>query len=232
MNYREILVANTRNQKRYKINTNAATVHELKDVMDANQNILVRRNNEWVMNTEPIDYAGLDFAEGITGSILTQDHSPIPETVEFKGQVKNPVILLTNSKDKVASGLDLREELLTIIENEDLEDDVYRKFNRYYKDVDTEDLMGFLRELDTNEEVTPENNNDPSISEVDAVLAIVKSLFSNGSLSIADMRFLGNEVLDIVQDNECKCTCKKDSFAAEAGTVSSDDIDEMISNLG
>ena len=89
MDVREILVANTKTQKRYKVNTDATTLGELKAALDA----------------QGIDYAGMTFTEGISKTQLTSDDSQLPTNVMYKGTpTNNLVMLLTNTTKNISSG--------------------------------------------------------------------------------------------------------------------------------
>ena len=86
---REILIANTKTQKRSKITTSATTLGELKNDLRA----------------AGIDFSNMTFTEGISKTQLLSDDTQLPQNVMYKGQpTNNLVILLTNTKKNIASG--------------------------------------------------------------------------------------------------------------------------------
>ena len=147
METRDIIIANTRTQKKYMVTTNASTLGELKAALDNYSSLKVRRNNEWVANNDPIDYDGLEFTEGFSHLKFMDDESPLPETVMHKGQpTKTLVMILTNTRKKINLGM-TRKEVYEIIRNHDLQDAVKEHFGRNYTVVSTDSLEQFLNDL-------------------------------------------------------------------------------------
>lgn len=147
METRDIIIANTRTQKKYMVTTNASTLGELKAALDNYSSLRVRRNNEWVANNDPIDYDGLEFTEGFSHLKFMDDESPLPETVMHKGQpTKTLVMILTNTRKKINLGM-TRKEAYEIIKNHNLQDAVKDYFGRNYTVVSTDSLEQFLNDL-------------------------------------------------------------------------------------
>lgn len=147
METRDIIIANTRTQKKYMVTTNASTLGELKAALDNYSSLKVRRNNEWVANNDPIDYDGLEFTEGFSHLKFMDDESPLPETVMHKGQpTKTLVMILTNTRKKINLGM-TRKEAYEIIKNRGLQDAVKEHFGRNYTVVSTDSLEQFLDDL-------------------------------------------------------------------------------------
>lgn len=143
METRDIIIANTRTQKKYMVTTNASTLGELKAALDNYSSLKVRRNNEWVANNDPIDYDGLEFTEGFSHLKFMDDESPLPETVMHKGQpTKTLVMILTNTRKKINLGM-TRKEIYEIIRNHDLQDAIKEHFGRNYTVVSTDSLEQF-----------------------------------------------------------------------------------------
>ena len=157
---REILIANTKTQKRSKVTTSATTLGELKADLRA----------------AGIDYNGMTFTEGISKTQLLDDATQLPQNVMYKGQpTNNLVILLTNTKKNIASGTMSRKEVYQAIKDNNLQDAVKEEFGRNFTQVPTSDLLVFLAQ-DGNAEVTetlddkptdPENNDiiTPEVKE-------------------------------------------------------------------
>lgn len=126
---REILIANTKTQKRSKVTTSATTLGELKADLRA----------------AGIDYSGMTFTEGISKTQLLDDATQLPQNVMYKGQpTNNLVILLTNTKKNIASGTMTRKEAYQAIKDNNLQDAVKEEFGRNFTQVPTNDLVVFL----------------------------------------------------------------------------------------
>ena len=107
MENREILVANTRTQRRDKIITNATTLGELKSAL----------------TSAGIHVSGRTFTEGISKTQLLDDATQLPQNVMYKGNpTNNLVILLTNTKKNIASGTMSRQEAYAAIKGDNLQD--------------------------------------------------------------------------------------------------------------
>lgn len=130
MENREIMVADTKTNRRYKFTTSATTLAELKNDMTA----------------QGIDYSGLSFTEGVSNTQLLDDNSVLPANVPYKGRVTNNlVILLTNTTKNIASGvLGTRAEAYAAIRKLDLQDKVKAEFDRNFTQVPTKDLWNII----------------------------------------------------------------------------------------
>lgn len=146
---REILIANTKTQKRSKVTTSATTLGELKVDLRA----------------AGIDYNGMTFTEGISKTQLLDDATQLPQNVMYKGQpTNNLVILLTNTKKNIASGTMSRKEVYQAIKDNNLQDAVKEEFGRNFTQVPTSDLLVFLAQ-DGNAEVTETLDDKPTDTE-------------------------------------------------------------------
>lgn len=146
---REILIANTKTQKRSKVTTSATTLGELKADLRA----------------AGIDYNGMTFTEGISKIQLLDDATQLPQNVMYKGQpTNNLVILLTNTKKNIASGTMSRKEVYQAIKDNNLQDAVKEEFGRNFTQVPTSDLLVFLAQ-DGNAEVTETLDDKPTDTE-------------------------------------------------------------------
>lgn len=128
---REILVANTKTQKKSKLITTATTLGELKAAMDA----------------ENIDYSDMTFTEGISKTQLLDDATQLPSNLMYKGKpTNNLVILLTNTKKKIASGAMSRKEAYQAVKDNNLQEEVKKEFGRNFTQVPTDCLIKFIAE--------------------------------------------------------------------------------------
>lgn len=152
---REILIANTKTQKRSKVTTSATTLRELKADLRA----------------AGIDYNGMTFTEGISKTQLLDDAAQLPQNVMYKGQpTNNLVILLTNTKKNIASGAMSRKEVYQAIKDNNLQDAVKEEFGRNFTQVPTSDLLVFLAQ-DGNAEVTETLDDKPTDTENNDIIA-------------------------------------------------------------
>lgn len=257
---REILIANTKTQKRSKLTTSATTLGELKaDLRDAG-----------------IDYSGMTFTEGISKTQLLNDATQLPQNVMYKGQpTNNLVILLTNTKKNIASGTMSRKEVYQAIKDNNLQDAVKEEFGRNFTQVPTSDLLVFLAQ-DGNAEVTETLDDKPADTEIIApevkeketpdtededlpdyvddiitdtrVDSTVNSLYvhiamlvDNEVLSVADLEKLSGDIeyLTKVAKKEQNTVEKlpfeetpKKAVSTSDGSITDDDIDDMLDELG
>lgn len=254
---REILIANTKTQKRSKVTTSATTLGELKADLRA----------------AGIDYHGMTFTEGISKTQLLDDATQLPQNVMYKGQpTNNLVILLTNTKKNIASGAMSRKEVYQAIKDNNLQDAVKEEFGRNFTQVPTSDLLVFLAQ-DGNAEVKPTDteNNDIIASEVEEketpdtededlpnyvddiitdtrVDSTVNSLYvhiamlvDNEVLSVADLEELSTDIeyLTKVAKKEQNTVEKlpfeetpKKAVSTSDSSITDDDIDDMLNELG
>lgn len=150
MESREIMVANTKTQKRFKIMSAATTLGELKHDLDA----------------QNIDYSGMSFTEGIANVQLNDDSSLLPTNLNYKGHITNSlVILLTNSTKNIASGTMSRKEAYALIKgNAELQKAILDTYGRNYTQVSTDNLLQVIGANDT--ESQPESLIDEIGNEV------------------------------------------------------------------
>ena len=260
---REILIANTKTQKRSKVATSATTLGELKADLRA----------------AGIDYNGMTFTEGISKTQLLDDATQLPQNVMYKGQpTNNLVILLTNTKKNIASGTMSRKEVYQAIKDNNLQEAVKEEFGKNFTQVPTSDLLVFLAQ-DGNAEVTETlddkpadtENNDIIASEVEEketpdtededlpdyvddiitdtrVDSTVNSLYvhiamlvDNEVLSVADLEKLSADIeyLTKVAKKEQNTVEKlpfeetpKKAVSTSDGSITDDDIDDMLDELG
>ena len=260
---REILIANTKTQKRSKVTTSATTLGELKADLRA----------------AGIDYNGMTFTEGISKTQLLDDATQLPQNVMYKGQpTNNLVILLTNTKKNIASGTMSRKEVYQAIKDNNLQDAVKEEFGRNFTQVPTSDLLVFLAQ-DGNAEVTETlddkptdtENNDiiaPEVKEketpdtedenlpdyvddiitdtrvnstVNSLYVHIAMLVDNEVLSVADLEELSADIeyLTKVAKKEQNTVEKlpfeeapKKAVSTSDGSITDDDIDDMLDELG
>ena len=257
---REILIANTKTQKRSKVTTSATTLGELKADLRA----------------AGIDYNGMTFTEGISKTQLLDDATQLPQNVMYKGQpTNNLVILLTNTKKNIASGTMSRKEVYQAIKDNNLQDAVKEEFGRNFTQVPTSDLLVFLAQ-DGNAEVTETLDDKPADTEiitpevkeketpdtededlpdyvddiitdtrvnstVNSLYVHIAMLVDNEALSVADLEELNADIeyLTKVAKKEQNTVEKlpfeeipKKAVSTSDGSITDDDIDDMLDELG
>ena len=246
---REILIANTKTQKRSKITTSATTLGELKTDLRA----------------AGIDFSNMTFTEGISKTQLLNDDTQLPQNVMYKGQpTNNLVILLTNTKKNIASGALSRQEIKDIIKHNNLQEAIKNKFGRNYTQVSNKDLELFIdtnvKQQQTMKSDAPNEKNvvneQESVvstehtfttckSDVTTSTLVVDSLYSHittltdmSILSVSDLQKLERNIhkFIITMDDEPKGTDKPiaqgQSTATSDNLIDDDDIDDIIDDLG
>ena len=228
MDVREILIANTKTQKRYKVNTDATTLGELKAALDA----------------EGIDYAGMTFTEGISKTQLTSDDSQLPTNVMYKGQpTNNLVMLLTNTTKNIASGVMSRKELYTIIRENNLSEDLREEFGNWTI-ITTEALEEFIRnnydiieddeEKVENEETTEDEEaveaTHPAL--VDCLYSTIKDMYDNSVLDEEDVIAFANMIDDFADSFSEEDTTPAPRHHAEVDDEAANSkIDDILAGM-
>lgn len=244
MENREILIANTKTQKKYRIMTDATTLAELKAAMDNGAGVEEFIGGEWVATDNIIDYAGMSFTEGISNTQLLDDSSQLPTNIKYKGQLTNNlVILLTNTKKNIQSGAEDRKTAYEVIKENCLQEEVKEEFGRNFTLVATSDLWDFinrnvdpaeLEDEDDEEEDDDENYNEeeenepvyqyPSIVS-NTIYDQVKSLAQSKVFGYADVKVLAELLSELA--NRMKEE-SDDSVQVGDLNISKDDLNEMI----
>ena len=223
MEKREIIVANTKTQKRTKIESAATTLGELKADM----------------RSAGIEYDGMTFTEGISKTQLVEDNSQLPTNVMYKGErTNNLVILLTNTEKKIASGAD-RSELYNQIKSQGLQEEIRNRFGKNYTNVSTSDLENYLNNRGHATSSKPVSKAAPKKSTskptahcpmFDSFAETIKSLIDIKFISVPELETFINQLQDILK--EASPTPVKMTICT-TGTldVTGDDIDDMIASM-
>lgn len=165
MERREILIANNRDQSKYRIVTDATTLGELQDAIVRNEGVYKMVGQSWVSNPSPINISGLTFTEGITKTQLLARDSALPTNVQFKGQTTNNlVMLLTNTTKQIRSGAypTNRKDFGTYIKQNNLGEAIKQEFGDNWTRISTDKLIGFFASQEGNNTAS----NKDAINEV------------------------------------------------------------------
>lgn len=169
METRTVYVADTKNQKKYTINTNASTLGELKQVL--------RQNN--------INYTNMSFTEGNSHTTLEDDNAPLPTNIPYKGNVTNNlVVLLTNTTKNIPSGAIDRKEAYEAIKAKNLQEKVKETYGKNFTQVKTSDLESLINEYSSEPSnpslvgsVVKEEDWNPESEETSDIEESVNGLF-------------------------------------------------------
>lgn len=213
---REILIANTKTQKRSKVTTSATTLGELKADLRA----------------AGIEYSGMTFTEGISKTQLLDDATQLPQNVIYKGQpTNNLVILLTNTKKNISSGIMTRKEVYQAIKDNNLQEAVKEEFGRNFTQVPTSDLLVFLAQ-DGNAEVTETLDDKPTDTENNDIIA---SEVEEKETPDTEDEDLPDYVDDIITDTRVDSTVNSlyvhIAMLADNDTLSIADLEELSGNI-
>lgn len=252
---REILVANTRTQRRDKVVTDATTLGELKSAL----------------TSAGIDFSGMTFTEGISKTQLLDDATQLPQNVMYKGNpTNNLVILLTNTKKNIASGAMSRQEAYAAIRANSLQEEVKRVFKRNFTQVPTEALETFLAKNNAIEAGTPDTttsagsdfdvDRQKAVSEtekdtlpmfiddiitdtnimypVDSLYVHIAMLTAQNVLTVADLEELKDNLGFLIKvakkekNNTPKEETSREVISTSDGAITDNDIDDMLNDLG
>lgn len=255
MENREILVANTRTQRRDKVVTDATTLGELKSAL----------------TSAGIDFSGMTFTEGISKTQLLDDATQLPQNVMYKGNpTNNLVILLTNTKKNIASGAMNRQEAYAAIKANSLQEEVKRVFGRNFTQVPTEALETFLAKNNAIEMGTPDTttsagsdfdvDRQEKVSEtekdtlpmfiddiitdtnimypVDSLYVHIAMLTAQNVLTVADLEELKDNLGFLIKvakkekNNTPKEETSREVVSTSDGAITDNDIDDMLNDLG
>lgn len=147
MTEREILIANNRDQSKYRVITGAETLGQLQQDIARNENVYKIVGQTWLKNTTPINISGLTFTEGITKTQLLSPETQLPTNVQFKGQTTNNlVMLLTNTTKQIRSGAYPmnRKDFGAYIKQNNLGEAIKQEFGDNWTRISTDKLINFF----------------------------------------------------------------------------------------
>lgn len=155
MQNREVFIASTKDQCRYKVVTDAATLGELQNVLTRNEGVLKKVGNEWVPNTTPVDFSGMSFTEGTTKLTCVDRSSAIPEYGTRQGQLCPPVFLLTNTTKQIKSGAYDRKTLYQKVKEYHLEEIIKEQCGTNFTRVSNTELAAWVASAESHQPAAP-----------------------------------------------------------------------------
>lgn len=125
-----------------------ATNSNSKNVFTSSANTLGELKAE--MSAHGIDYAGMDFIEGVSRTTMIDDASVLPTNIEYKGRVTNNLVFMLSTTNKnIASGAD-RLDLYKEVKNLNLQDAIKEKFGKNFTQCSSAILEDFINQAKSN----------------------------------------------------------------------------------
>lgn len=221
MEAREILVASTKTQTRKKIMSTAETLGELMVDLDNNG----------------IDYTDMTFTEGITKTQLLDPATQLPKDVMYKGSpTNNLIILLTNTRKKISSGIERnRANAYDIIKEKGLQDEIKEEYGKNYTLLPNSDLWEFIDKIEK-DEVDEKTTATEDYDDVEDILEGFKKFLylalDNALITDDRLSDFVDEIKEIsVYYEPTPKKPKKESYTLGGSKVSDEDIDNMINEL-
>lgn len=251
MTEREILIANNRDQSKYRIVTGAETLGELQDAIARNEGVYKMVGQSWVSNPTPINISGLTFTEGITKTQLLARDSALPTNVQFKGQTTNNlVMLLTNTTKQIRSGAypTNRKDFGAYIKQNNLGEAIKQEFGDNWTRISTDKLIGFFASQNDNttsskdaiNEVREELKDQEKVKEVvntsekklldvkDAPHPATVEWFYDGIKKMAADRLLYAEDVVVLTDLTAELAAR---LMESKPKITASDMDDMLESL-
>jgi hypothetical protein len=229
MENREILIANTKDQCKYRVVTNATTLGELQDAIARNEGVYKMVGDTWINNTTSINIDGLTFTEGISKTQLLSRDSLLPTNVMFKGQpTNNLVMLLTNTNKQIASGAISRKEAYAKVKELNIADTIQKGEGKNYTQVKTDVLEEYIL-ANTEDVVEPTENEEeepvnvhltPHNNTIEWLYDGIKKMVKENSLYTEDVVVLA-DLLDEYAKRLVETTPK----------VTVNDVDDMLNSI-
>lgn len=219
METRKITIVATREQKKYVIDSAAATLGELKADLD----------------NVGINYDDMTFMEGLTRTEILRDDSILPHDVERVNRetgetyVTNELVfMLTNTAKKISSGVVCadRKSCYSYIKEHGMQDAIQRTFGKNFTQVKTEDLILFIKNLVAPAQVTaPEHTECVDLKARKAIKMLCEALFEYDEYAFDEV---SSEINGMFAEQHCLCTSKEDKCNSP---YSDDEINSMFAGL-
>ena len=205
-----------------------------KKVFTSNANTLGELKTE--MTAQGIDYAGMDFMEGLTHTTMMDDASILPTNVRYKGQVTNNLVFMLSTTNKnIRSGAYNRTELYAQIKKMNLQEVIKEKTGKNFTQVSSDILSDIVAKAEKKCEVPTTRPELYEYSKKHNLQETVKSCYGKSFTQCT------TDALIAVCKESAKhtCACKKEKVSAPKAApkkeikspYSNSELDEIIRGL-
>lgn len=217
---RQITIVETGTNTRTVIETEATTVEELLQELDA----------------RGIDYTGMSLFEGISNAeySVSRPNAILPSNLPWKGETTNNLVfMLTPEKKNIKSGAWKRVDLFKAIKDGGYEEDIKNEFGIDYTHISNANLAAFL---DEQENLEKQEEDAPAKEDADvcnncvmgSLLTVIVAMAANGVLSLECLRDNLNTVIEELKDEQKINSPKGDKLPKN---ITESDIEDMLEGL-
>lgn len=213
MEPREILVVNTKTQSKKTITSSATTLAELKADL----------------RVAGINYSDMTFYEGISKTEIKTDDSQLPHDVNYKGNITNNLVfMLTTANKKVKSGaVSTRAEAYKAIKDNNLQDEVKKKFGKNFTNCGTNDLIAFVN----NKEKKVAKSTVKETPVKATPVATVKSDMNYAAAIVKLVNYLAGKAISTDAANDILAEIGVEYKAPKSTGYSESEINEMFKGI-
>ena len=235
METRQIVIIETKNQRKSVINSSAETLAELKADL----------------NAAGIDYTNMTFYEGTSKTELKTNDSILPKDVPYKGTITNNLVfMLTNINKKIESGMVSRTELYADIKKLGLQEECKRRYGKNFTQCKTDELKHLIDSVKVAEnKVSKNKTSEDKVAETSTTVNNIDTTCNkcidvelrkafSVLLSVLDEEcVISSENINVIEgyintDSVIKEVNKEEESVAENNIpYSQDEIDEMFNKM-
>lgn len=163
------------------------------------------------MTAQGINYAGMDFMEGLTHTTMMDDASILPSNVNYKGQVTNNLVFMLSTTNKqIRSGMYTRQECYDYIKKNDLKDEAtaYAKklygAKANYTNATTETLSKFVEKHETKNAIPTDRKGLYEYIKQNNLQDVIKERCNDNYTRVST-----GTLYTICKNAKCTCTKKE-----------------------
>lgn len=205
-----------------------------KKVFTSNANTLGELKAE--MTAQGINYAGMDFMEGLTHTTMMDDASILPSNVQYKGQTTNNLVFMLSTTNKnIRSGAYDRTELYAQIKKMNLQEVVKEKTGKNFTQVSSDILNDIVAQAEKKCEVPTTRPELYEYIKKHNLQETFKSYYGKNFTQCST-----NALIAVCKESaKHTCTCKKEKASAPKAApkkevkspYSNSELDEIIRGL-
>lgn len=216
MEPREILVVNTKTQSKKTIISSATTLAELKADL----------------RVAGINYSDMTFYEGISKTEIKTDDSQLPHDVNYKGNITNNLVfMLTTANKKVKSGaVSTRSEAYKAIKDNNLQDEVKKKFGKNFTNCGTNDLVTFVNNKEK-KIAKPTVVKETPVKAGNNPVSVVKTDVNYAAAIVKLVNYLAGKAISTDAANDILAEIGVEYKAPKSTGYSESDINEMFKGI-